>query len=165
MAKVLMIDYEKCAGCRTCEMACSIKHEGVISPFRSRIKVIKGEIEGEGTPISCAHCESAPCQAICPVKAVSQDEPLNRVVVDYDLCIGCRMCVAACPFGAMGFDNLARKIIKCDLCDGDPQCVRFCEPMAIQYVDAATVSDEKQLAAAEKFTGILQKVAAAIASV
>ena len=46
MAKALVIDYEKCAGCQTCEMACSIKHEGVINPFRSRIKVVKGDIEG-----------------------------------------------------------------------------------------------------------------------
>ena len=65
----------------------------------------------------------------------------------------------------MGFDTLAKQVIKCDLCDGEPQCVRFCEPEAIQYVDAATVSDVKQLAAAEKFTSVLQKVAAAIASI
>jgi Fe-S-cluster-containing dehydrogenase component len=90
---------------------------------------------------------------------------MGRVEVDYDVCIGCRMCIAICPFGAMSFDTLARKVIKCDFCDGDPQCVRFCEPGAVQYVDAATVSTVKQVAAAEKFTGILQKIAAAIATV
>jgi len=75
------------------------------------------------------------------------------------------MCIAVCPFGAMGFDILAKRVIKCDFCDGDPQCVRFCETGAIQYVDAADVSSSKQLAAAEKFTSILQKVATAIANV
>jgi Fe-S-cluster-containing hydrogenase component 2 len=65
----------------------------------------------------------------------------------------------------MGFDPLAKKVIKCDFCDGEPQCARFCEPKAVQYVDATQVSAVKQLAAAEKFTGIMQKVAAAIASV
>jgi carbon-monoxide dehydrogenase iron sulfur subunit len=165
MAKVLMIDYEKCTGCRLCELVCSVKHEGVSNPARSRVKIVKWEWEGRYVPMTCQQCESAPCQAVCPVKAISRDESLNRVVIDYDLCIGCRMCVAVCPFGAMGFDTLARKVIKCDFCDGDPQCVRFCEPGAIQYVDDAEVSGAKQLAAAEKFTGILQKVAAAIATV
>jgi len=41
MSKVLMIDYEKCTGCRICEMACSAKHEGAINPFQSRIKIVK----------------------------------------------------------------------------------------------------------------------------
>ena len=165
MAKVLMIDYEKCAGCRTCEMACSIKHEEVINPFRSRIKVIKGEIEGEGTPIACAHCESAPCQTICPVKAISRDESLGRVMLNYDICIGCRMCVAVCPFGAMSFDSIAKRVIKCDLCDGDPLCVKFCGYEALQYVDVSEQSIIKQRAAADKLSGIMHRIGAAIASV
>jgi len=65
----------------------------------------------------------------------------------------------------MSFDVLANKVIKCDFCDGDPQCVRFCETGAIQYVDASVVSTIKQRTAAEKFSGIMQKVATAIASV
>jgi len=165
MAKVLMIDYEKCTGCRLCEMVCSVIHEGVSNPARSRIKVVKWEWEGRYVPMLCQQCLSAPCQVVCPVKAISRDESLNRVVVDYDLCIGCRMCVAVCPFGAMGFDTLAKKVIKCDFCDGEPQCVRFCETKAIQYVDASEVSGVKQLEAAEKFTSVLQKVAAAMADV
>jgi len=151
MAKVLVIDYEKCTGCRLCEQVCSVKHEGVVNPARSRIKVIKWE--------------SAPCQAICPVKAISRDESLNRAVVDYDTCIGCRMCVAICPFGAMTFDALAQKVIKCDFCDGDPLCAKFCDVKAIRYADASVQSIDKQVAVADKFTGILQKAAAAMATV
>lgn len=165
MAKVLMLDYEKCTGCRLCELVCSVKHEGVSNPARSRIKIVKWEWEGRYVPMSCQQCESAPCQAVCPVKAISRNEEMGRVEVDYDICIGCRMCIAVCPFGAMCFDPLAKKVIKCDFCDGDPQCARFCEPKAVQYVDATEVSRVKQLAAAEKFTGIMRKVAAAIASV
>jgi Fe-S-cluster-containing dehydrogenase component len=103
--------------------------------------------------------------AVCPVKAISRDEELNRVVIDYDMCIGCRMCIAACPFGAMSFDTLASKVIKCDFCDGDPQCVRFCDTKAIQYVDASKVNVEKQKAAAEKFLGIMQEITATMAKV
>jgi Fe-S-cluster-containing hydrogenase component 2 len=74
------------------------------------------------------------------------------------------MCVAICPFGGAKFDSISNKVIKCDLCDGDPQCVRFCETKAIEYVEAEKVGTIKQRAAAEKFSGLLQKIAAAIAS-
>ena len=164
MSKVLVLDYEKCTGCRACELACSIKHEGVSNPARSRIKVIKWEQEGRYVPMSCQQCETAPCQAICPVNAISRDESLDRVMVDYDVCISCRMCVAVCPFGAMGYDALAKKVIKCDFCDGDPQCVRFCETDAVRYVEATEQSATKQLDAAEKLTHIAQKVSAAMAA-
>jgi len=77
---------------------------------------------------------------VCPVKALSRDESLARVMVDYDKCIGCRSCVAVCPFGAMNFNVIDRKVFKCDLCDGDPQCVRFCDMKAVDYKDATDVS-------------------------
>ena len=164
MAKVLVTDYEKCTGCRICELVCSVKHEGVSNPSRSRIKVIKWESEGRYVPMSCQQCESAPCMLICPVKAISRDESLNRVKVDYDVCIGCRMCVAICPFGAMGFDVLAKKVMKCDLCDGDPQCARFCDVHAVSYLEANEQSVKKKKAVADKFSSIAQKVAAVMAS-
>ncbi len=164
MAKVLMIDYEKCTGCRLCELVCSVKHEGVCNPSRSRIKIVKWEWEGRYVPMTCQQCESAPCMAVCPVKAISRDEVLGRVVIDYDQCIGCRMCVAICPFGGMSFDSIGKRVVKCDLCDGDPQCVRFCEVGAVQYVEADRVSLIKQRAAAERFSALLQKVSAAIAA-
>ena len=164
MAKVLVTDYEKCTGCRICELVCSVKHEGVSNPSRSRIKVIKWESEGRYVPMSCQQCESAPCMLICPVKAISRDETLNRIQVDYEVCIGCRMCVAICPFGAMGFDVLAKKVMKCDLCDGEPQCARFCDVHAVSYLDANEQSVKKKKAVADKFSSIAQKVAAVMAS-
>lgn len=152
MAKVLMIDHEKCTGCRLCELVCSVMHEGVSNPMRSRIKVVKWESEGLYIPMSCQQCEDAPCMSVCPVKAISRDESLDRVVVDYDICIGCRACVAVCPFGAMGFDVNDRKVFKCDLCDGDPQCVRFCEEKAVDYVEADRVSVSKKRKAAQRLS-------------
>ncbi|MFC2072221.1 4Fe-4S dicluster domain-containing protein [Chloroflexota bacterium] len=165
MAKVLVVDFEECTGCRLCELVCSVKHEGVSNPARSRIKVIKWEQEGRYVPMTCQQCESAPCQAVCPVNAISRDEALNRVTVDYDTCIGCRMCVAICPFGAMAFDTQAEKVMKCDFCDGDPLCAKFCDVEAVQYIDASEQSTKKQVAVADKFSGLIQKVTKAIASV
>jgi carbon-monoxide dehydrogenase iron sulfur subunit len=161
LSKVLVLNYEKCTGCRACELACSVFHAGVSNPARSRIKVIKWEWEGRYVPMSCQQCEDAPCQAICPVKAISRNEELNRVMVDYDTCIGCRMCVAVCPFGAMRFDELDKKVIKCDLCDGDPQCVRFCETKAVIFSEAADQNTSRQIDAADKLTRV-QKAGAAL---
>jgi Fe-S-cluster-containing hydrogenase component 2 len=150
MAKVLMINFEKCTGCRQCELVCSVSHEGVSNPSKSRINVVKWESEGLYIPMSCQQCEDAPCQSICPVKAISRNEALNSVTIDKDTCIGCRSCVAVCPFGAMGFDVTGKKVIKCDLCEGEPQCVRFCEVNAIDYVEADQLNISKKREAALK---------------
>ena len=153
MAKVLMIDYEKCTGCRLCEQVCSVKHEGVSNPARSRISVVKWEEEGLYIPMACQQCESAPCISACPTNTYSRDEHLGRVVTDYDRCIGCKTCVVVCPFGAVGFDPVAKRIISCDLCDGNPVCVKFCATEALQYVDDSEINRKRQREAAEKLYG------------
>ena len=152
LGKVLMIDYEKCTGCRLCELVCTVKHDGISNPMRSLIRVMKWESEGLYIPMSCQQCQDAPCMKACPVKAISMNACLGRVEVDYDVCIGCRTCVSVCPFGAMSFNTVDRKVFKCDLCDGDPQCVRFCEVKALTYVDAGDVSLIKKKTAAHRIS-------------
>jgi Fe-S-cluster-containing hydrogenase component 2 len=120
--------------------------------MRSRIKIMKWEPEGLYVPMSCNQCVDAPCMNVCPVKAISRDEEMARVEVDYDVCIGCRSCVAVCPFGAMNFNTIDRQVFKCDLCDGDPQCVRFCDVGAVSFIDVEEVSIDKKRAAAEKLS-------------
>ncbi|UCF82370.1 MAG: 4Fe-4S dicluster domain-containing protein [Desulfobacteraceae bacterium] len=161
MAKVLMINYEKCTGCRLCELVCSVFHEQVSNPSRSRIKVMKWESEGLYIPMSCQQCEDAPCKNVCPVKAISHDEDLGYMKIDYDVCIGCRSCVAVCPFGAMSFDVIDKKVFKCDLCEGEPQCVRFCEVKAVDYVEADRLSIFKKRDAATRLS-VAGKEAAAL---
>jgi Fe-S-cluster-containing hydrogenase component 2 len=138
-------------------MVCSVEHAGVNSPGRSRIHVIKWPMAGFELPMLCQQCEDAPCIAVCPKNALTRDSSLGRVVLDYDLCIGCKMCVIACPFGGMGIDTVARQVIKCDLCDGDPICVRFCDPGALQFVPASSVNLVKKRDAGLKLSEVMGK--------
>ena len=152
MAKVLSIEYQKCTVCRSCELVCSVKHDGVANPMRSRIKIMKWEAEGLYIPMSCQQCQDAPCLNVCPVKAISRGEGMGCVEVDYDVCIGCRSCVTVCPFGAMSYNVKDKKVFKCDLCDGDPQCVRFCDVEAVVYVEAGEIPVDKKRKAAERLS-------------
>ncbi len=161
MEKILMINHQKCTGCRLCELVCSVMHDGVSNPARSRIKVVKWESEGLYVPMSCQQCEDAPCLNVCPVKAISRDQDYGFVAVDYEICIGCRSCVAVCPFGAMNYNVIDKKVFKCDLCGGNPQCVRFCEEKAVDYVDADRVGNFKRKDAAERLSSS-QKEAVAL---
>ncbi len=161
MEKILIVDHEKCTGCRLCEMVCAVKHAGVNNPLRSRIHVLKWPNEGFELPMLCNQCEKAPCISVCPKNALSRDTALSRVTLNYDLCIGCKMCVIACPFGGMGIDTVARQVIKCDQCDGDPTCVRFCNPGALKFVPAFSVNLNKKRDAAYEFSKVMKKAVSA----
>jgi Fe-S-cluster-containing hydrogenase component 2 len=111
---------------------------------------MKWEAEGLYIPMSCQQCQDAPCMNVCPVKAISREEQMGRILIDYDACIGCRSCVSVCPFGAMSFNTTDKQVFKCDLCDGDPQCVRFCEEKAVDFIEADEVATLKRRNAAER---------------
>jgi len=160
MAKVLHVDHQKCTGCQLCELVCAVSHDGISNPARSRIRVVKWEAEGLYIPMTCQQCQDAPCLNVCPVKAISRNEELARVAVDYDVCIGCRSCVSACPFGAMIFNPTDRQVFKCDLCDGDPQCARFCEVKAVDFIESDKVSINKRRKAAERVSSASKEAAA-----
>ena len=160
MAKVLYVDHDKCTGCRLCELVCAVSHDGISNPARSRIRVMKWEAEGLYVPMTCQQCQDAPCLNVCPVKAISQDADTGRVLVDYNVCIGCRSCVSVCPFGAMSFNTTDRRVLKCDLCDGNPQCVRFCEVKAVDFIEANDISIIKQRKAAERLSAAAKEAAA-----
>jgi Fe-S-cluster-containing hydrogenase component 2 len=62
------------------------------------------------------------------------------------------LCVSACPFGAMGFDQERQKVFKCNLCDGDPQCVQFCYPGSLNFVDDCRIQYTRARRSALKST-------------
>jgi Fe-S-cluster-containing dehydrogenase component len=76
---------------------------------------------------------------------------LERVLIDETLCIGCRMCVSACPSGAMGFDPDIGLAYKCDLCEGDPECVRVCDQGAIAFLGGFDLHYPRMMDSASRF--------------
>jgi molybdopterin-containing oxidoreductase family iron-sulfur binding subunit len=128
------LDLSRCIGCRKCVYACTEENNQSRTPQIHWITVLrfaKGEkwldlensekyynpkeVPEEGffyLPVQCQQCENPPCVKVCPTKATWK-EPDGIVVIDYNWCIGCRYCMAACPYGARRF-NWARPGIKAE---------------------------------------------------
>jgi len=122
----LLIEAEKCTGCRICENFCSFHHEGAIWPGRARITVI---VESDSGPFAlrfCRQCDEAPCAAACPAGAIQRNERTGAWAVDAALCLGCGSCAAACPYDAIVLDAERGLALKCDLCGGEPECAAMC---------------------------------------
>ena len=90
-------------------------------------------------PVACFHCDDPMCAAVCPAGAVSKKED-GSVAVDEDMCTGCKLCVDACPYGRMFFNEVTGTAGHCDLCAGrvqaglEPACVQHCIGGALQFV-------------------------------
>ena len=143
MQKSLHISPDKCTGCLQCELACSLEHEGMFNPAKSRIKVIEFGASGRMVPYTCTQCADAWCAKACPTSAISVNSETGAKEVSNDLCVGCKVCTIACPFGTVNYNPDTGKVIKCVLCDGDPQCAVACPTDAIVYVDAAWTGLER----------------------
>jgi len=139
----LLIDTERCTGCKSCEVACKQEHR--LGPGENRNKVLwLEEPQDAGLAfftLTCQHCERPACLRACPVnpKAIEKDPSTGVVRVNEARCTGCGECVIACPYSAMGFDARGHHAVKCDLC-GDRRargettaCASVCPTRAIQF--------------------------------
>lgn len=126
MKRLAIETNSQCVGCRQCELACSIEHEGCFAPWLARVRVNRQEEIVLATPVICRHCTNAPCALACPVDAIIRSAATGALYVDNRLCIGCLQCIEACPHDAMFFNNGKNIALKCDMCGGDPACVKAC---------------------------------------
>ncbi len=126
----MVIDQERCIGCWTCAVGCKVINNEPLGFWWNRIlTAAPGEVSGgrvdaltnpasddidvpAGTfpqvemaylPVACQHCDNAPCVKVCPVGATFQSDN-GTILVDYERCIGCRYCIAACPYGVRVFN-------------------------------------------------------------
>lgn len=156
----------KCIACKACEIACAIAHldcslataGSIDTPFSPRINLIRAEMAT--APVQCRQCDDAPCAQVCPVSAIVHQK--DKIFVKTELCIGCKSCVLACPFGAMDmvakFKNdeeqlkmtpsvITKEVMvanKCDLCSGRPEgpaCVEVCPGDALIVITPEVVDD------------------------
>jgi anaerobic carbon-monoxide dehydrogenase iron sulfur subunit len=154
MLRALQIEPERCTGCMQCELACSLEQEGVFNTAKSRIKVFTFHHEGRFTPYTCTQCEEAWCMHACPVEAIVVNEATGAKEVLADVCVGCKVCTIACPFGTVNYNHDTGKVIKCNLCGGDPQCAKACPTQCITYVDADLTGYERMQAWAAQQAGV-----------
>ncbi len=114
----MVIDTKKCIGCHVCAMACKTENNLPNDVWWNRILTDNGgemgfdmvggsypdDLQFGYVPVACQHCENPACVKVCPVGATYKDPETGVVRQDYDKCIGCRMCMAACPYNARTFN-------------------------------------------------------------
>ncbi len=123
---------------------CTTYNTGATSLSKARLHIARHEghaitgIDEEDDLIfqalTCQQCDKPYCMYVCPTGAINRNNETGALTINYDRCIGCRMCMAGCPFGAMRYDPDRRQVFKCELCEGDPQCVKFCPTDALQFL-------------------------------
>ena len=132
MTQVILMDIARCINCRSCEVACEREHAGfgnmTVQVFDERFAV----------PMNCRHCQEGPCVRVCPTNALHREND-DAVTIAPMQCIGCQLCMIACPFGIIKFDALNKIARKCDLCvtrtaQGlQPVCVSTCSTRALAF--------------------------------
>ena len=153
----IVVNIQRCMACHTCEIACAIAH----SSSKDLTKMVEqGETPGyrvnveaygdRAVPINCQHCEEPACVMACPTGAIHRAGEGGPVLYDEERCIGCRLCVQACPFGVITISTDGKRVLKCDLCVERlakhklPACVSACPTKALEFTDAEVSNREKR---------------------
>jgi molybdopterin-containing oxidoreductase family iron-sulfur binding subunit len=166
----MVIDLKRCSGCKTCSVVCKVANNVPNNILWNRVLTEGGSSPdtSSGTypdahivhwPVQCNHCDNPACVTACPVGATWKDPDTGIVHQDYDKCIGCRMCMAACPYTGIRSFNWEEPQYYADvpLGDADAQvhqkhtvekCI-FCEHRVTKGLQPACV--EQCLARARYF--------------
>lgn len=128
----MTIDTKRCVACNSCAVACKIENNLPNNNWWNRVMTVGGEhmdapegiypnLKMHNITLSCQHCENPACVKVCPVGATYKDEESGVVRQDYDKCIGCRMCMAACPYTGVRSFNWEEPAYHLDFPVGDSE--------------------------------------------
>ncbi len=161
----MVIDQRKCVGCHTCTVACKSENNVPLGYWRSWVKGIqKGkypDVKNFYLRRLCNHCDTPPCVEVCPVEATVR-RPDGVVTIYYGKCIGCGMCIAACPYDARFFNPVRHTADKCTFCTHRidagmlPACVTSCIGRAITFGDLNDPKSEVSRLIADNATTVLK---------
>ncbi len=139
-----VINQDTCIGCHACTVACKMEHDVPLSVNRTYVKQVEvgvyPEVSREFQITRCNQCDDAPCVPICPVNAMFK-RPDGIVDFDREVCIGCKACIAACPYDAIFINPETHSAEKCNFCAHridqglEPACVIVCPVEAIVVGD------------------------------
>jgi len=156
----MAVDLDRCIGCEACAVACAIENEVPEGYLRRRVGEVvvgdEGNLRLMFLHTQCYHCEKPPCVDVCPTGATYVNDD-KVCLVDYNICIGCRACVSACPYGVR-YPHPRGFVDKCSLCDHritrgrEPACVEACPTRALVFGDLDDPNSpiNKTLASAKK---------------
>ena len=131
----MVIDLKRCSGCKTCSVVCKVANNIPNDIIWNRVLTEGGNApdtaggtwdnpEMQHWPVACQHCENPACTKVCPVGATWKDEQTGIVRQDYDKCIGCRMCLAACPYTGVRSFNWEEPAYYADFALGDADAAK-----------------------------------------
>ncbi len=132
-----VVEADRCIGCKGCQASCKMANKVALGTCRNPVKQVgpHGEypnIQMYFLPAMCQQCENPTCVEVCPTGACYINEEDGVIMIDQKLCIGCKSCAGACPYGCMSFNNELTVMDKCNIClsrreEGiEPACVKNC---------------------------------------
>jgi len=139
-----VVDHTRCIGCHACTTACKSENEVPLSVTRTYVKYVETgtfpQVRRSFQVTRCNQCEDAPCVAACPTAAMHR-RPDGIVDFDKSICIGCKACIAACPYDAIFINPQDHSAEKCNFCAHrldvglEPACVVVCPTQALLVGD------------------------------
>lgn len=132
----MIIDVKKCIGCFACQVACQTQNElppeNALIRFEDKEEGKYPNVKYTVLPVQCQHCQDAPCVSACPTTASYKHET-GVTLVDKNKCMGCRRCIAACPYNVRTHIASEGVVQGCTLClltevakGHEPVCVQTC---------------------------------------
>ncbi len=146
------VDVSVCIGCKACQVACKDKNDLEVGRLFRQVREVAGggwtqrgpfwepNVFAYNVSTACMHCQNALCLEVCPTGATFKRAD-GVVMVDQDVCIGCRYCEWACPYGARVYNETTKTVTKCNMCadlldQGEqPACVAACPMRALEVAE------------------------------